>query len=183
MPHTAYMSLELATMTSPVGELRIVASAAGLVAVLWQNDIGGRVRFHDTIQEQAAPSGITANAVSQLQEYFAAKRQTFDLPLDPTGTVFQVKTWLALATIPYGRTASYKEQATMVGSPNAVRAVGGANGRNPLSIVLPCHRVIGSNGSLTGFAGGIDAKRALLEFELRVSMGDTNPMPAIRCVG
>ncbi len=173
------MSLDLATMHSPVGELRIVASASGLVAILWQNDTAGRVRFDGPLHELATPTGITAKAITQLEEYFAAKRQSFDLPLDPRGTVFQVKTWLALASIPFGQTASYKDQAAMVGSPAAVRAVGGANGRNPLSIVLPCHRVIGSNGSLTGFAGGIDAKRALLEFELRVSMGDTDPMQSV----
>jgi methylated-DNA-[protein]-cysteine S-methyltransferase len=173
------MTLQLATMDSPVGELRVIASAAGLVAVLWEREEVNRVRFSEPMEILDEPSGVSAAAVEQLREYFAATRQEFDVPLDPRGTVFQVKAWRALATIPYGRTASYREQAVLVGSPTAVRAVGAANGKNPLSIVLPCHRVIGSNGSLTGFAGGLDAKRALLEFELRVSMGDTAAMPTL----
>lgn len=171
------MSLQLTVMESPVGELRLIASPAGLVAVLWEHEEPNRVRLTEPIREVSQPTGPLAAAVAQLAEYFAASRTTFDLPLDPRGTVFQVKAWRSLATIPYGTTASYKEQAIRVGSPNAVRAVGGANGKNPLSIVLPCHRVIGANGSLTGFAGGLAAKRALLEFELRVAMGDTMPMP------
>ena len=163
-------------MDSPVGELRIVASSSGLVAVLWEREMENRVRFSGPIEKLSEPRGITAMAVAQLQEYFDAKRQSFDLPLDLRGTTFQIKAWRSLATIAFGRTASYREQAVLVGSPAAVRAVGSANGRNPVSIVLPCHRVIGSNGSLTGFAGGLDAKRSLLEFELRVSMGATEPM-------
>ena len=173
------MTLQLATMESPVGELRVITSGSGVVAVLWEQEDENRVRFSEPVERVSEPRGITASAIAQLKEYFAATRQVFELPLDPRGTVFQVKAWRSLATIPYGRTASYKEQATLVGSPTAVRAIGAANGKNPLSIILPCHRVIGSNGSLTGFAGGIDAKRAMLEFELRVSMGDTAAMPKL----
>lgn len=173
------MTLNLTTIHSPVGDLRLIASVSGLVAILWENEAQDRVRFSEPIELVEHPTGVLAQTVSQLAEYFGATRQVFDLPLDPRGTVFQVKAWRALATIPYGKTASYKDQASLVGSPSAVRAVGAANGRNPLSIVLPCHRVIGSNGSLTGFAGGLDAKRAMLEFELRVAMGDTTPMPRV----
>jgi methylated-DNA-[protein]-cysteine S-methyltransferase len=172
--------LKLAAISSPLGELRLVASDAGLVAVLWDRDEDDRVRFGEPVETSDAPEGVLAATIVQLGEYFAGTRQDFDLPLDPRGTEFQVRAWRALATIPYGQTATYKDQAVRVGSPKAVRAVGAANGRNPLSIVLPCHRVIGSNGSLTGFAGGLDAKRTMLEFELRVAMGDTTPMPRVQ---
>ena len=106
-----------------------------------------------------------ADAAAQLSEYFAGRRREFDLPLDPVGTEFQQRTWSALRRIPYGATASYGEVARAIGKPTAVRAVGAANGRNPLPIVIPCHRVIGSDGSLTGFGGGTDVKRALLQIE------------------
>jgi len=104
-------------------------------------------------------------AATQLSEYFEGTRHEFDLPLDPSGTEFQVQAWLALADIPYGDTTTYASQAEAIGRPNAVRAVGSANSANPIPIVLPCHRVIGSDGSLTGYAGGIDLKRRLLEME------------------
>ena len=101
----------------------------------------------------------------QLQEYFSGTRQTFDLPLDVSGTAFQQEAWVALQQIPYGTTLTYQQQATAMGRPAAVRAVGTANGRNPLSIVVPCHRVIGANGSLTGYGGGLHRKRWLLSHE------------------
>ena len=104
-------------------------------------------------------------ATEQLGEYFAGTRKDFDLPLAPEGTPFQQKSWEALRAIPYGETISYGEQARRLGSPSAVRAVGAANGRNPISIIVPCHRVIGSDGSLTGFAAGLDAKAWLLRHE------------------
>jgi methylated-DNA-[protein]-cysteine S-methyltransferase len=149
---------------SPVGQLTLVASDAGLRAILWPTERPGRVKLPDISRGDHA---IFAATATQLTEYFAGKRQTFDIPLDLHGTPFQVKAWRSLADIRFGTTASYTEQATRLGAPNAARAVGAANGRNPVSIVLPCHRVIASNGSLTGFAGGLHAKRWLLEFESR----------------
>ncbi len=101
----------------------------------------------------------------QLDEYFAGKRKTFDLRLNPKGTPFQKKVWAALCEIPYGKTASYKEIAQAVGNPDAARAVGMACNKNPIAIVIPCHRVVGSNGALTGYASGLDRKKQLLEFE------------------
>jgi methylated-DNA-[protein]-cysteine S-methyltransferase len=103
--------------------------------------------------------------VRQLQEYFAGNRRDFDLPLDPVGTEFQQQVWHVLRTIPYGETISYGEQARRLGDVNKSRAVGAANGRNPISIIVPCHRVVGSTGKLTGFAGGLDTKAWLLQHE------------------
>lgn len=111
--------------------------------------------------DRATPSG----AIAQLDEYFRGARHSFELPLRPLGTVFQQAAWNALLTIPHGETRSYAEQADRLGKPRAVRAVGAANGQNPLPIVIPCHRVIGSDGSLTGFGGGLKAKRWLLDHE------------------
>lgn len=108
---------------------------------------------------------VLAETRRQLEEYFAGTRQAFDLPLAPAGTAFQQQAWQALLDIPYGSTASYREQAVRIGNVKAVRAVGLANGRNPIAIIIPCHRVIGSDGSLTGYAGGLPIKRALLEHE------------------
>jgi methylated-DNA-[protein]-cysteine S-methyltransferase len=149
---------------SPVGELTLVASDAGLHAILWPIEKPGRVRLPD-ISRGGHP--LLDTTALQLTDYFAGKRETFDLPLDLHGTPFQVKAWRSLADIAFGSTASYAEQANRLGAPKAVRAVGSANGRNPISIVLPCHRVVASNGSLAGFAGGLDAKRWLLDFESR----------------
>lgn len=153
-----------ALFQSPVGKLTLVASDAGLRAILWPSERPCRVKLPD-ISRGDHP--VLQATTSQLTEYFAGKRQSFDLPLDLHGTSFQVKAWRSLADIPYGTTASYAEQADRIGAPKAVRAVGTANGRNPISIVLPCHRVVASNGSLAGFAGGLDVKRWLLEFESR----------------
>lgn len=108
-------------------------------------------------------------AARQLKDYFAGERTTFDLPLGAVGTEFQHRVWRALAEIPYARTWSYADLAARVGSPGASRAVGLANGRNPISIVVPCHRVVGSDGSLTGYGGGVERKQALLQLEQRVS--------------
>ena len=147
---------------SPVGQLTLVASDAGLRAILWPTEKPGRVKLPDVIR---GDHRMLQEATRQLTEYFNGMRQTFDIPLDLRGTPFQVKAWRSLTDIPYGTTASYAEQAGRLGAPRAVRAVGSANGRNPISIVLPCHRVVASNGSLAGFAGGLDAKRWLLDFE------------------
>jgi methylated-DNA-[protein]-cysteine S-methyltransferase len=147
---------------SPVGELTLVASAAGLRAVLWPHDSARRVPLPAT---EIGASRVLDQAARQLDEWFASRRHHFDLPLDLHGTPFQVNAWQALADIPYGTTRSYGEQAAALGHPTAARAIGAANGRNPISIVLPCHRVVGANGALTGFAGGIETKRWLLDFE------------------
>lgn len=154
-----------ATYASPVGTLDIVATDAGLRAILWPDDEPDRVRLPVDAVLDAVDHPVIAATVAQLDEYFAAQRTTFDLPFDLRGTDFQVANWLALAEIPFGSTATYGEQAKRLGRPNAARAIGAATGRNPLSIVLPCHRVVGSDGSLTGFAGGLETKRWLLHHE------------------
>jgi methylated-DNA-[protein]-cysteine S-methyltransferase len=148
---------------SPVGELTLVASERGLVAILWENDDPGRVRLAALAEQGDHPVLIEAQA--QLADYFAGRRRSFDLPLDFQGTDFQKQVWAALLAIPFGETRSYGDLARAVGKPTAFRAVGAANGRNPISIVAPCHRVIGANGALTGFAGGLEAKRYLLRHE------------------
>jgi methylated-DNA-[protein]-cysteine S-methyltransferase len=154
------------TMESPVGPLRLIASDEGLRAVLWPDEDPARVRIDGPIDTDPTHP-ILGAAVDQLTEYFNGDRTEFDLPLDSAGTEFQSACWSALQEIPYGSTVSYGEQAGMIGRPTAVRAVGAANGRNPLSIVVPCHRVVAADGSLTGFAGGIDTKSWLLKHEVR----------------
>jgi methylated-DNA-[protein]-cysteine S-methyltransferase len=147
---------------SPVGPLVLAASDEGLHAIEFQPS------RHPVARDgtwQGGEHPLLRRAAAQLGEYFAGARRTFDLPLAPRGTSFQLAVWRALAAIPYGATISYTELASRVGRPAAVRAVGAANGRNPLPIVLPCHRVIGADGSLTGFGGGLPAKRFLLELE------------------
>ena len=148
---------------SPVRKLTLVATDDGLAAILWENDRPQRVRLNIEAEDDRHP--VLVETARQLDEYFAGERNTFALPLDMAGTSFQRKVWDALLTIPFGETRSYRQIAEQIGSPSAVRAVGAANGRNPLSIVVPCHRVIGSNGSLTGFAGGLDVKSRLLTLE------------------
>src|ERR1700761_9032860 len=148
---------------SPVGPLKLVATDAGLAAILWKNDSAGRVRLGELMEDPDHP--MLLEAERQLAEYFDGRRQEFDLQLDFAGTDFQRRVWQALLTIPYGETRSYGEIAQQIGSPEAVRAVGAANGKNPISIIAPCHRVIGSNGKLTGFAGGLETKARLLALE------------------
>ena len=159
----AGMSYTFTTMASPVGELKLVANGSRLAAILWENDTPNRVRL-GTMTESADAS-ILLLAVAQLEEYFAGRRRRFELDLDFTGTEFQKRVWQALLTIPFGETRSYSDIARQIGSPSAVRAVGAANGKNPISIVAPCHRVIGMSGKLTGFAGGLAAKERLLRLE------------------
>lgn len=151
------------TMPSPVGELKLVASNKGLAAILWEHDDPKRVRLGAMARSDQHP--VLLDAERQLQDYFSGARQSFSLKFDAAGTAFQKKVWNALLTIPFGETRSYREIAEQIGHPQAVRAVGAANGKNPLSIVAPCHRVIGSNGKLTGFAGGLEAKAHLLKME------------------
>ena len=146
---------------SPVGPLFIAADASGLQLLLMEVD-SRPWRIEDHWQ----PAGRELDAVcSQLDEYFAGKRRQFELSLAPKGTAFQQSVWQALLAIPYGRTCSYSELAHVIGKPQAVRAVGTANGANPISIIVPCHRVIGRDGSLTGYAGGLPRKQQLLELE------------------
>ena len=161
------MSLFNTFMDSPVGRLKLVASDKGLAAVLWENDSPRRVPLTDLKEDANHP--VLRKAEQQLREYFAGKRRSFSLPLDMQGTPFQKDVWQALLDIPFGETRSYGELARLLGRPSASRAVGAANGRNPLSIVVPCHRVIGTSGKLTGFAGGIETKAHLLDLE----RGDT----------
>lgn len=151
------------TVASPVGTLRLIASDKGLSAVLFA---GGRSKqISDNAMQQDDNHPILKKAEMQLAEYFSGKRKAFDLPLDPKGSVFQLKAWRELQKIPYGQTISYGEQARRVGDAKKARAVGMANGRNPLAIVVPCHRVIGKDGTLTGFGGGIKTKQYLLDLE------------------
>lgn len=152
------------TMNTPVGQVTLVAVEEGLAAVLWEEEREGRVRF-PKVPRRDERDPVLVQTKQQLKEYFAGKRREFDLPLSPLGTPFQKQAWEALRRIPYGSTATYAEQARDMGQSGKARAVGAANGRNPLSIVVPCHRVIGKNGSLTGFAGGLKAKQFLLALE------------------
>ena len=150
-------------MNSPVGKLTLVAKASRLTAILWENDKPDRVRLGPMREENNSP--VLLETERQLNEYFAGKRNGFELELDFVGTGFQRKVWAALLTIPFGETRSYSDIAVQIGNPKAVRAVGAANGRNPISIIAPCHRVIGASGALTGFAGGLAAKKFLLTLE------------------
>ena len=150
-------------MPSPVGRLTLVASEAGLRAILWENDRPGRVPLGETVSAPDHP--VLDEARRQLETYFSGARTRFDLPLDPVGTPFQRCVWSALGRIPFGQTRTYGAIAAELGDTGAVRAVGAANGRNPLSIVVPCHRVIGASGALTGFAGGLEIKAKLLALE------------------
>jgi len=160
------MPLASLPMDTPLGTLTLLAGDAGLAAVLWENDRPGRVRLGPV---RACPDhAVLLDTRRQLREYFSGRRTRFDLPLDfsaAASTPFQRAVWRALLDIPYGQTRSYGEVAAALGRPKAVRAVGAANGRNPLSIVAPCHRVVGASGSLTGFAGGLAAKAWLLALE------------------
>jgi methylated-DNA-[protein]-cysteine S-methyltransferase len=151
------------TMKSPVGILTLVGGADGLAAILWEGDDPGRVKLTMAWEDRTYP--VLVETQRQLEEYFTGGRRNFSVPLDFSGTDFQKKVWRALLTIPFGETRSYGEIARQVGNPKAMRAVGAANGKNPISIIAPCHRVIGASGALTGFAGGMKAKAFLLEHE------------------
>ena len=159
------MSLYSQFITFPVGTLKLVASDKGLLAVLWQNEDPRRVPLPDSTD--APNDAVLQMAAAQLNEYFANKRTAFTLPLDMRGTPFQLSVWETLRGIPFGETRTYGQLAIELGRPAATRAIGAANGRNPLSIVVPCHRVIGASGKLTGFAGDLAAKSQLLAHEGR----------------
>ena len=157
-------------MQSPIGELRIIGSNRGLAAILWQDHQPSRIPVEATSEDATHP--VLVEVERQLSEYFAGERKAFDLMLDFVGTDFQKRVWRELLAIPFGETRSYGEIARRLGNVKATRAVGAANGRNPLPIVLPCHRVIGANGSLTGFGGGLPTKQFLLSMESRIAEGD-----------
>jgi len=142
-------------MDSPIGTIEIQTSTEGITQII----------FSGTEKKAIKTNKITRYCKQQLTEYFRGARKTFDLPLDPKGTQFQKSIWACLIQIPFGKTISYRDIADMVNNPKAVRAVGGANGRNPIGIIVPCHRVVGANGTLTGYAGGIERKLWLLEHE------------------
>lgn len=144
-------------LDSPIGPLLVARDADGISTISFHP-----AEAHD---DWTRDDAAFEDAASQLRGYFAGKRTAFDLPLAPRGTAFQLAVWNELQRIPYGQTRSYREIAIAIGKPEAIRAVGTANGANPLPIVVPCHRVIGSNGSLTGFGGGLPAKRFLLDLE------------------
>jgi methylated-DNA-[protein]-cysteine S-methyltransferase len=150
---------------SPFGKLKLVASDKGLAAVLWENDDPRRVRLGPL--KPGRDNKFLKEAEKQLKAYFEGRLKKFTVPLDFKGTDFQKSVWAALLTIPFGETRSYSEIARQIGRPEASRAVGAANGRNPISIITPCHRVIGTNGRLTGFASGLEAKDHLLRHEGR----------------
>lgn len=151
-------------LETPIGRLTLVASSKGLRRVYFAELTDADVQFLEAVRVDVK-NAVLALSARQLTEYFAGQRRSFDIPLDLVGTDFQIETWQALSLIEYGATASYSEQARSIHRPRAVRAVGGANRCNPVPVVLPCHRVIGANGKLTGFAGGLDTKRWLLEHE------------------
>jgi len=157
------MDLWFKEVRTPVGKLKLISTESALVALLWENDDPKRVRLGPAFEDPERE--ILRDAERQLMEYFSGKRRSFDLKLEFRGTDFQKTVWTELLNIPFGETRTYSEIAVAVGRPKAVRAVGAANGRNPISIVAPCHRVIGKDGSLTGFAGGLDAKECLLGLE------------------
>ncbi|SCB50449.1 methylated-DNA--[protein]-cysteine S-methyltransferase [Rhizobium multihospitium] len=157
------MAFAFKTVATPVGLLKIVATDVALAAILWENDDPKRVRVAPLVENVDHP--ILLLVERQLGEYFAGARKTFDLPLDFVGTAFQKRVWSELLNIPFGQTRTYSDIAYAIGKPGAFRAVGAANGKNPISIVAPCHRVIGKDGSLTGFAGGLAAKECLLGIE------------------
>ena len=159
------MEYRFKRIDSPVGLLTLAAKGDKLTAILWECEIDGRVKLGEMLEDPTFP--ILLKTEQQLNEYFAGKRTRFELDLDFTGTDFQKEVWAALIEIPFGETRSYSDIARRIGRPKAVRAVGAANGRNPISIVAPCHRVIGTSGKLTGFAGGLANKELLLRLEGR----------------
>jgi methylated-DNA-[protein]-cysteine S-methyltransferase len=159
----AFVSLSCKVIPSPIGRLRLVASDEGLAAILWDSDRPRPVHLADLVENPAHPTLLCAE--KELNEYFSRKRKAFSVALDMRGTYFQKQVWAALVAIPFGETRSYSQIANQVGNPKATRAVGAANGQNPIPIIIPCHRVIGANGKLTGFGGGLEIKDQLLALE------------------
>jgi len=163
------MTMFQTSMPSPVGPLLLAADDDGLHLIEFNSP---RHAMGRASEWQHGEHEVLRDTRVQLDEYFAGERRVFDLPLAPRGTAFQREVWNALRGIPYGETISYAQLALRIGKPSAMRAVGAANGRNPLPIVVPCHRVIGADGSLTGFGGGLPTKRFLLELEGAIETAD-----------
>lgn len=155
---------------APFGPVTVTAGDDGVRGVSFGGEPGARLPLGATVQRDESHP-VVSRALGQLREYLEGTRREFDLPLVLEGTEFQVAAWRALARVPYGATATYATQAATIGRPTATRAVGAANGRNPVAIVLPCHRIVGSDGSLTGFAGGLGTKKWLLAHEEAVLAG------------
>ena len=163
MKNTAIDTIRFTTLVTPLGPLLLAASSSGLRGAWFegQRHFAGR----DAAWVEDARDPTLRVAREQLTRYFDASSRTFDLPLDPVGTPFQRTVWRAISAVPYGETISYATLAGAAGAPGAARAAGAATGRNPLGIIVPCHRIVGSQGALTGYAGGLDRKRALLALE------------------
>lgn len=157
------MAIYHTVFPSIVGKLILIANDHALLAILWEHEKANRVKIGAGSENKSNP--VLEAAKKQLSDYFGGKRKSFDIPLEFIGTPFQKDVWAALKDIPYGKTLSYAQLAKQIGRPSAVRAAAGAIGRNPISIIVPCHRVIGANGKLTGFAGGLKAKETLLKLE------------------
>lgn len=163
------MTTHYTWIDTPIGALRIAGDESGLREIAFAHRAGEPPA--DWIEAPEPPDDLLARATTQLREYFAGRRREFDLPLAPETTPFQARVLAELVRVPYGETMSYGELARRLGNPAASRAVGMANGRNPIPIVIPCHRVIGADGKLTGYGGGLEIKRQLLELESR-SIGE-----------
>ncbi|MGL5742248.1 MAG: methylated-DNA--[protein]-cysteine S-methyltransferase [Legionella sp.] len=155
------------TAKTPVGLLKLIASDKWLSAILWQHDDPKLVRLEPQVLDES--NSILKETERQLSEFFAGERTVFELPLDFKGTVFQKAVWAELLKVPFGQLKTYSDIAKAIGNPKAVRAVGAANGKNPISIICPCHRIVGADGSLTGFAGGLEIKATLLQLEQQKS--------------
>lgn len=162
-PPSADLTRVTKIVTSPVGPLRLVAAPGKLTALVWAGEDGRRVKLGPLVEN--AGDAILVETERQLAAYFDGRLGCFTVPLALEGTAFQQDVWRALLAIPYGETRSYFAIAQALGRPNASRAVGAANGRNPIAIIVPCHRLVGTSGALTGFAGGLDAKRLLVDLE------------------
>ncbi|PAC29493.1 methylated-DNA--[protein]-cysteine S-methyltransferase [Flectobacillus sp. BAB-3569] len=158
-----YKQLVFKDIPSPVGEIKLIATDLGLAAILWEGEDYQRTKL--PVPERDDSNPILLQTASQLAEYFEKKRTAFDIPLDYHGTDFQMSVWNALLKIPYGATKTYGDIARMLGDIKTVRAVGGALNKNPISIIVPCHRVVGTSGKLVGFAGGLRNKSLLLDLE------------------
>lgn len=165
--------IDFIEIPSPIGQLTLVTSQRGLMAIYMEEHT--KPAGDRTLWSENPSHPILNETKKQLDSYFTSTRREFDLPLDIIGTPFQKAAWHALMEIPYGETRSYAQQATLCGKPRAVRAIGTANGRNPLSIIIPCHRVIGKDGSLTGYGGGLQRKHFLLELEARAKRRQSVP--------
>ncbi len=165
---------------SPVGRIRLVGTTKELVAILWEGEGYDRVKLSVAIQNEHVP--ILLETKRQLEEYFNKKRIVFDIPVYFSGSKFQEKIWRTLMTIPFGETKTYGQLAEMIGDKKATRAVGGALNKNPISIIIPCHRITGASGKLGGFAGGSRNKMTLLELEEKDSIPDLfHQIPSLKC--